>query len=61
MPLESCPTCGYALSVLDHRCRHCPVRLSVFPSSRLFDVNHLSTMIVAVLVLSVLAYLMFFR
>jgi hypothetical protein len=61
MSLESCPTCGYALSIHDHHCRHCDVPLSVFASSRLFDVKHLSTMIMAVLVLSVLAYLMFFR
>jgi hypothetical protein len=33
----------------------------MFPSARIFDAKHLSTMIVAVLVLSVLAYLMFFR
>jgi hypothetical protein len=61
MPLESCPTCGYALSIHDHHCRHCAVPLSVFPLSQLFDAKHLSKMIVAVLVLSVLAYLMFFR
>jgi hypothetical protein len=35
--------------------------LSVFPSSRLFDAKHLFPMIAAVLVLSVLTYLMFFR
>lgn len=23
MSLESCPKCGYALSVIDHQCRHC--------------------------------------
>ena len=23
MSLESCGTCGYALSIADHRCRHC--------------------------------------
>ena len=23
MPLESCPTCGSALSILSHQCRHC--------------------------------------
>jgi len=61
MPLESCPACGYALSVQDHHCRHCPVPLRVFPSSRLLGAKHLSTIIVAVLVLSVLAYLLFFR
>jgi hypothetical protein len=62
MPLESCPVCGYALSVHDHHCRHCAVSLSAPPLSWLFDAKHLSTMIVvAVLVLSVLTYLMFFR
>ena len=23
MSLEACPACGYALSIVDHRCRHC--------------------------------------
>lgn len=61
MPLESCPTCGYALSVLDHQCRHCAVSVGALPLSRLFDVKHLSATIVAVLALSALAYLLFFR
>src|SRR2546430_664453 len=61
MPLESCPTCGYALPVLDHRCRHCPVPLSVFPSSPFFDVNHLSTMIGAVLCIAGLAFCVWAR
>jgi hypothetical protein len=62
MPLESCPTCGYALSVLDHQCRHCAVSLSAFPLSRLFDAKHLSKMIIiAGMVLIVLVYVIFFR
>jgi hypothetical protein len=61
MPLQSCPTCGYALSVQDHHCRHCPATLKVFASSRLFDVKHLPQVIVTAVVLSVLAYLIFFR
>jgi hypothetical protein len=61
MPLEPCPACGYAVSVLDHHCRHCPVPLRAFPSSRLFDAKHLSKMIMAVVVLSVLVYLIFLR
>lgn len=61
MPLEPCPSCGYALSVLDHQCRHCAVSLSAFPLSRLFDARHLSKMIIAVMVLSVLVYVIFFR
>jgi len=35
--------------------------LRAFPSSRLFDAKHLSKMIIAVVVLSVLVYLIFFR
>ena len=23
MSLEACPACGYALSIVDHQCRHC--------------------------------------
>jgi hypothetical protein len=67
MSLESCPACGYALSVHDHLCRHCLPSRSAFakaglPSiNALFDAKYLPRMIVAVLVLSVLAYLMFFR
>jgi len=61
MPLQPCPACGYALSVLDHHCRHCSVPLRAFSSFRLFDAKHLSKMIVAVVVLSILVYLLFFR
>ena len=32
MSLESCPKCGYALSLADHTCRHC--RDSVQPAAR---------------------------
>ena len=28
MPLESCPKCGYALSIQESVCRHCPVALT---------------------------------
>jgi hypothetical protein len=67
MSLESCPTCGYALSVHDPHCRHCPPSRSALAKTGLpsinvlFDAKHLSTMIIAVLVLSILAYLIFFR
>jgi hypothetical protein len=23
MPLDACPKCGYAVSMIDHQCRHC--------------------------------------
>jgi hypothetical protein len=62
MSLQSCPTCGYALSIHDHHCRHClPSRSGFAKADPLFDMKHLSTIIVAVLALSVLAYFMFLR
>jgi hypothetical protein len=61
MPFESCPVCGYALSVADHRCRHCPAPLRVFQASRPFNVKQLSTIIVVALALSFLTYVIFFR
>jgi hypothetical protein len=61
MPLEPCPTCGYALSVVDHRCRHCGTASRAI-LSRPFHAKHLQEMIImAVVVLSVLVYLIFFR
>jgi hypothetical protein len=61
MSLESCPTCGYALSIVDHHCRHCATPSRAIPS-RTFDAKHLQQMIImAVVALSVLVYLLFFR
>jgi hypothetical protein len=60
MPLEPCPACGYALSIVDHHCRHCATPSRAIPS-RPFDAKHLQQMIMAVVVLSVLVYLIFFR
>jgi hypothetical protein len=61
MPLEPCPVCGYALSIVDHHCRHCGTASGAIPS-RPFYAKHLQQMIImAVAVLSVLVYLIFFR
>jgi hypothetical protein len=60
MPLEPCPTCGYALSIADHHCRHCAVASQGF-SPRRFNAKHLQKLIIAAVVLSVLIYLTFFR
>jgi hypothetical protein len=61
MSLESCPTCGYALSILNHHCRHCGSASQAIPS-RPFDARPLQQMIVpAVVALSILVYLIFFR
>ena len=60
MPLEPCPTCGYALSVVDHYCRHCGTASRAIPS-RPFYAKQLQQMIIMAVVLSVLVYLIFFR
>jgi hypothetical protein len=60
MPLEPCPTCGYALSMVDHHCRHCATPSRAIPS-RPFNAKYLQPMIMAVVALSVLIYLIFFR
>jgi hypothetical protein len=61
MPLEPCPTCGYALSIVDHHCRHCATASRAIPSRR-FNAKYLQQMIImAVVVLSVFVYLIFFR
>jgi hypothetical protein len=61
MPLEPCPTCGYALSIVDHHCRHCATASTAIPS-RHSIAKHLQQMIImGVVALSVLVYLIFFR
>jgi hypothetical protein len=60
MPLEPCPTCGYALSTVDHHCRHCATESGAIPS-RPFDAKHLQKMVMVVVALSVVVYLIFFR
>jgi hypothetical protein len=61
VPLEECPTCGYALSIVDHRCRHCaPVLLSESPLP-FFDPKRLPWLITTVVALGALGYLIFFR
>jgi hypothetical protein len=60
MPLEPCPTCGYALSIADHHCRHCATASRAI-SQRPFNAKYLQPMIMAVVALSVLIYLIFVR
>jgi hypothetical protein len=61
VPLEDCPICGYALSIVDHRCRHCAPAL--LPGSHLpfFDPKILPWLITAVVLLGTLSYLVFLR
>ena len=59
VPLEDCPTCGYALSIADHRCRHCAP--GPFSGSRLSLVDSKNLICLAVVVLGAAGYLVFFR
>ena len=61
MPLESCPTCGYALSTFGNHCRHCASSFTAVTPFRQFDAKLVAQLIGAVVVLSVLIYLLFFR
>ncbi len=62
MPLEPCPTCGYALSTVDHHCRHClPSRSASAKAGAPFHAKHLQQMIMAAVVFGVVVYLIFFR
>src|SRR4029077_15001123 len=61
VPFESCPVCGYALSVIDHHCRHCSVPSSASLLSHAFVAKYLSTMIMALVAIGFFVYLMFFR
>jgi len=58
MSLEACPACGYALSVLDHRCRRCATASRALPP---FDAKYLPQMIAVVVALGVCLYLIFFH
>lgn len=58
MSLESCPTCGYALSTIGNHCRHCPPAF-LASSGKPFDAKQLSQIIAVLAILSVFGYLMF--
>jgi hypothetical protein len=61
MALSPCPTCGYALSIVDHHCRHCRTASRAIPA-RLSNAKYLLQMIImALVVLSVFVYLIFFH
>jgi hypothetical protein len=58
MPLDACPRCGYALSMLDHHCRHCPPAPLTGPAMR-FDLKHLPQIVLASVGLGLLVYFIF--
>jgi len=58
MPLEACPRCGYALSVLDNHCRHCAPGPLADPTLR-FDVKNRPQIMMALIGLGLLVYFIF--
>ena len=58
MPFEACPRCGYALSVLDHHCRHCAAAPRASPKAR-FDGMHLPQIIAALVGIGLVVYFVF--
>lgn len=61
MSLESCPTCGYALSIVGSRCRHCTSSVTVVTPLRLLGTKQLAQIIASLVVLGVFVFLIFFR
>jgi predicted amidophosphoribosyltransferase len=61
MSLESCPTCGYALSTLGNHCRHCASSFSEASSFGPLNAKYLPQIITATVVFIAFAYLIFFR
>jgi hypothetical protein len=61
LALESCPVCGHALSIAEHRCLHCG-HLRPAVADRTSMQKHMATVIMLVVVLLVvLAYFVFFH
>lgn len=60
MSLQACLQCGYALSIVESRCRHCASTFGALPPARPFDAKYLPRIITAVAVFITLAYLIFF-
>jgi hypothetical protein len=61
MSLESCPTCGYALSILGKDCRHCAASFAERPASPAFNARYLPQIITATVVFIAFACLIFVR
>ena len=60
MSLESCPTCGYALSISDSKCRNCLHRFEARPWFRRWDARLLLNAVLFSVAVSILVYRLFF-
>ena len=59
MPLESCPTCGSALSILSHECRNCVTAASKFSWIERPDGKHTFYYVLTLLTLIFVLYVLF--
>jgi hypothetical protein len=60
MPLEACPQCGYAVSMIDHQCRHCSGPSPAIPKFKKLDPTIMSSAIFIAVIVSVVIYWTFF-
>jgi len=58
VPFESCAVCGYALSISDHKCRHCPD--AVIAKVKRLDLATLWKALLVLVFASVAVYMLFF-
>jgi hypothetical protein len=59
VPFESCAVCGYALSIRDHKCRHCPE--AIVAKVKRFDSATVGKALLGLVFASVGVYLLFSR
>ena len=59
MPLEYCPNCGSALSILSHRCRTCSAAASKLAWIEWFEDKHLLRAGLTLMAIVVFLYLLY--
>ena len=60
MSLEACPKCGYAMSIIDHQCRHCGGSSEALPKFKKLDAATVSNGILIAFIISAVIYWAFF-
>jgi hypothetical protein len=61
MSFESCPACGYALSTIDHQCRHCHSALKAVPVFKRLDLRFMALALLAAGIIIFLCRIFLFR
>jgi len=60
MSLEACPTCGYAVSMITHQCRHCSGPSQPVARFKALDGTIVSKAVLIAFIVSVVVYWAFF-